>query len=237
MKRFVLLLLFVFTGALTRSQTIKVMLVTGGHSYDTLKFFQMFDALEGVDYEHFEQPTANHKLVNDLAEDYDVLVFYDMWHKISEEEKSAYIELGTKGKPFLFLHHSLASYQDWPEFEKIAGGKYIEKNVHIPVEMQSTYKHDVWVHATVENDSPVTAGFSELRIFDEVYGNIRISEDVKPLLRTEHPLSSDYVAWENTYQASRVVYLQPGHDRRCYESEPYRKLLLQAIKYLAINDQ
>lgn len=233
MKRICLLLAFSFFLTFIQAQPIKIMVVTGGHSFDTLQFFEMFDALAGIEYEHFQQPKANQKLVKDNAEDFDVLVFYDMWKSISDAEKSAYLKIASEGKPFLFLHHSIVSYQDWPEFEKILGGKYIEKGRGVPVEDQSTYEHDVWVYSKVENVSPVTKGFNELRFFDEVYGNVRIADEVVPLLKTRHPQSMETIAWEHKYNNSKIVYLQPGHDYRTYESEDYRKLLLQAIKYLA----
>jgi len=216
-----------------QAQPIKIMVVTGGHAYDTLQFFEMFDALAGIEYEHFQQPKANLKLVKDNAADFDVLVFYDMWKSISDAEKIAYLKLTQQGKPLLFLHHSIASYQDWPEFEKILGGKYVEKGRGVPVQEQSNYEHDVWVYTKVENVTPVTRGLSEPRFFDEVYGNVRISENVFPLLKTRHPKSMEIVAWENKYNNSKIIYLQPGHDYRTYQNEEYRKLLFQSIKYLA----
>ena len=237
MKRICVLTIFLFFILFTQAQPIKIMVVTGGHSYDTVQFIDMFDALEGVEYEHFQQPKANQKLVKDLAKDFDVIVFYDMWKSISEAEKSAYLKLTQKGKPLLFLHHSIASYQDWPEFEKILGGKYIEKGRGVPVEDQSNYEHDVWVYTKVENYTAVTVGFKEPRFFDEVYGNVRISDSVMPLLKTSHPKSMEYVAWQHKYNNSQVVYLQPGHDYRTYANEEYRKLLLQAIKFLAGTNQ
>ncbi len=209
------------------------MLVTGGHAYDTLQFFEMFDALPDIEYQHFQQPKANQKLADDLARDFDVLVFYDMWNSITETEKNAYLKLTQKGKSFLFLHHSIASYQDWPEFEKILGGKYVEKRSGVPQEELSTYEHDVWVYTKVENYTPVTVGLKEPRFFDEVYGNVRISDDVLPLLRTRHPKSMEFVAWQHKYNNSTIVYIQPGHDYRTYQNEEYRKLVLQAIKFLA----
>lgn len=233
MKRFFLLFILFISVIILNAQPIKIMVVTGGHSYDTLQFFEMFDALKGIEYEHFQQPKANQKLVKDLAKDFDVIAFYDMWKSISDAEKSAYLKLTQQGKPFLFLHHSIASYQDWPEFEKILGGKYVEKGRGVPVEEQSNYEHDVWVYTKVENVTTVTKGFNELRFFDEIYGNVRISDDVVPLLKTRHPKSMEIVAWENRYNNSKIIYLQPGHDYRTYESEDYRKLLLQAIKFLA----
>ena len=208
------------------------MLVTGGHSYDTLQFFQLFDQMPEIEYGHFEQPNANRAIANGVANNFDVLVFYDMWNTITREQKAAYIRLTKQGKPFLFLHHSLASYQNWRAFEDIIGGRYVQENRKVPEAEWSESEHDMWVYCTIENYTPVTAGFSELRFFDEVYNNIRISENVRPLLRTRHPKSAEYVAWENRYNASTIVYIQAGHDRRTYENDDYRKLLLQAIQYL-----
>lgn len=236
MKRILLLILFVISVNVSNSQTIKVMLITGGHAFDTLEFFQMFDEIEGIEYEHFAQPQANNEIVKGTADNFDVVVFYDMWKEISQTEKTAYLNLTKEGKPFLFLHHSLVSYQKWNEFEKIVGGKFIQEGKKVPEELVSTYDHDVWVYCNVERYTPITSGFRDLRFFDEVYGNVQVSDDIKPLLRTRHPKSMDFVAWQNVYNKSNVVYIQPGHDKRTYESEDYRKLLLQAIKYLAITN-
>ena len=237
MKRLLFIIIIAFFVTYTQAQPIKVMLVTGGHAYDTIQFADMFDSLEGIEYTHFVQPKANQKLVKDLAEDFDVLVFYDMWKTISEAEKSAYIKLASQGKPFLFLHHSIASYQDWPEFEKLLGGKYIEAGNGVPKEEQSNYEHDVWVYSKVENYTAVTVGLKEPRFFDEIYGNVRVSDDVIPLLKTRHPKSMETIAWQHKYKNSQVVYIQPGHDYRTYANEEYRKLLLQAIKFLAGTNQ
>ena len=233
MKRIFTILFLLVSGFLINAQPIKIMLVTGGHDFDKTEFFEMFDAMEGVVYEHFEQPKANAKLVKDLAEDFDVLVFYDMWKTITESEKTAYLKLAEQGKPFLFLHHSIASYQNWSEFEKIIGGKYFEKGENIPKELLSTYDHDVWVYSKVATYTPVTKGFRDLRFFDEVYGNVRVSDNVIPLLKTRYPKSIEVIAWENSYKASKIIYIQSGHDKRTFDEPDYQKLLLQAIQYLA----
>ncbi len=209
------------------------MLVTGDQAFDTIQFFELFDSLEGIEYEHFGQPKANEMLVKNLAKDFDVLVFYDEQQTISESEKNAYIELAKQGKPFLFLHQSIKSYQKWPEFEKLVGGKYVEKFRNVPEELLSTSEKDVWVYADVENYTPVTVGFKQVRFFDEVYGNVQVSDDVLPLLRTRHPQSVEFIAWQHKYKASDVVYIQPGYDHRTYESDDYRKLVKQAILFLA----
>ncbi len=218
------------------AQPVKIMVVTGGHTYDTLQFFQMFRSLKGVEFKHYNQPEANQVLTNGIAEKFDVLVFYDMWQTISDPEKEAYIKLTRQGKPFLFLHHSLVSYQQWTEFENLLGGRYIE-NSELPGAQQSTYKHDVWVNVEiVANDHPVTRGIKNFRLFDEVYGNFRILPQVKPLIKTNHPQSTGVIGWENRYNSSLVIYLQPGHNSNAYNSENYRKLILQSINYLSGNE-
>jgi type 1 glutamine amidotransferase len=234
MKQFFLLVVIYFLSSHLNAQTANVMLVTGGHSFDTIQFFQLFDSLDKIDFEHFSQPNANKALTQEKWKDFDVLVFYDMWQPISDNEKQAYIKLTEQGMPMLFLHHSLVSYQNWPEFEKIIGGKYIERSPDIPKNEQSTYKHDVWVNMEVVNpDHPVTKGFRDFRLFDEVYGNFRVSANVQPLLKTDHPESTEIIGWENKYNVSTIVYLQPGHDYHAFESNLYRRLITQAIHYLA----
>lgn len=234
MKQFVLIVLLALSFGTAKSQSLKVMLVTGGHAFDTLQFFQMFDSFEGVEYEHFAQPQANREIAKGTAENFDVLVFYDMWNKISEREKMAYMKLTKQGMPMLFLHHSIASYQKWKHFENIIGGKYFEQRKSVPEDLWSSYEHNVWLYCFVDNHSPITSGINDFRFFDEAYDNVRVSDNVTTLLSTKHPKSMDYVAWKHVYNNSNIIYIQPGHDKRTYENEAYRKLLYQAIKYLAI---
>ena len=231
-KAFLFFLVLIFP-LFIQAQNIKIMLVTGGHSFDTLQFFQLFDELEGVEYTAFAQPEANQKIANGEAANFDVLVFYDMWKEISLKEKNAYLQLTEQGKPFLFLHHSIVSYQNWPEFEKMVGGKYVSAGEGIPKSEESTYEHDVWVYGRALQNHPLTKGLAEIKLFDEVYGNMKIADSVQPLIQTNHPNSSEYIAWENKYNASKIIYLQSGHDYRSYQSIEFRKLVLQAITYLA----
>jgi hypothetical protein len=229
--------LFIFFITNAQAKSVKVLLITGGHSYDTVQFFAMFDSMKGIKYKHFQQPDANRSLVTHLADGYDVVAFYDMWKTISEPEKMAYIELTKSGKPFLFLHHSLASYPDWAEFEKILGGKYFEKKPGVPKEKLSTYQHDVWVDVEVLPGHRITNSIKNFRIFDEVYGNFRVIDGVVPLLKTNHPQSSPIIGWENRYNQSRVVYLQSGHDKNGYSNPHFKQLIKASIKYLSKKDK
>lgn len=232
MKYLLILPLFLLFSSLANSQTLHLMIVTGGQDYDSLEFFQMFDAMNEVEYEHFVQPEANRRIAKDRAKDFDLIVFYDQWQDINEDEKMAYLKMAEQGKPMLFLHQSLISYQKWPDFEKMLGARFVLEAKRVPEEEVSTKESDVWEYCAVENYNSITAGFHELRFFDEIFGNVQISDEIYPLLRIRHPKSMEYVAWENRFNNSRIVYIQPGFDKRTFTESDYRKLLKQTIYYL-----
>ena len=209
-----------------------ILLVTGGHSFDHEPFFAMIHSLGNFDIDTLSQPRANRSLLSDSIDRYDAIVFYDMWQGISFEEKEAFMRLTEKGTGLVFLHHSLVSYQDWDEFEKIRGGKYYERGYDYPPDKLSGYKHDIEIEVTVTDPShPVTKGIDDFRIFDEGYSNIGVMPGVNPLLTTDHPDCSDIIAWEHTYNNSRVVYILPGHDNHAWSDSIYRSILSNAIKW------
>ena len=206
----------------------EIVIITGGHDFERDAFFQMFNELPGIAYTELIHPGANQVYDSSLLDRTDVLLFYDMVQAITNEEKAAFIHMLEQGKGAVFLHHSLASYQDWGEFEKIIGGKYV-----LTGRDSSTYRHDVEVPVEIINkEHPVTKGLSDFVIFDEVYGNFKVLPSVEPLLATTHPESGNIIGWANSYGSSRIVYLQGGHDHHAYEDPNFRLLLKQAIQWV-----
>ena len=234
MRIFFFLLFFFITMHIAFTQQKKVLLITGGHDFEETPFFEMFDALNNITYEHVAQPTANTLYKSPSIDQYDVLIFYDMWNEISTDQKKAFLALTKKGKGMIFLHHSLVSYQEWDDFKQLVGGKYYEKENEYHA--ASTYQHDVFVDVVLADGMhPVTAGLEDFRIFDEVYGHFEVLESVHPLLTTNHPESTNIIGWANTYNKSRIVYLQPGHGRQTFNDKNYRQLLINAINWVAEN--
>ena len=241
MNRLILLLMitlpfFACSKSSPKNEKIRVLVITGGHDFEREPFFEMFDSFEDVSYREVVHPQANDYYAADSAKRFDVFVFYDMNQEITPAQKESMIRMFEQGKGAVFLHHSLASYQDWDEFYKILGGRYWlkphrEGGREIP---GSTYKHDVDVEVKiVDPDHPVTRGMSDFVIHDEVYGGFQVAPFVEPLLTTSHPESGEVIAWAHTYGASRIVYIQSGHDHKAYENENYRRLVRQAIEWTA----
>lgn len=210
----------------------KVLIITGGHSFEKEPFYEIFDSFEEVDYDTITQPKGNEMFLTKDISDYTSIIFYDMFQPITDAQKDAYLRQLERGVGMVFLHHSLVSYQEWSEFENIIGGKY-----HLtgsPEIEKSTYRHDVDFNVEIVNGSnrhPIVEGLKNFVIHDEVYGNYTVNQDVTPLIKTDHPESTSIIGWAKTYKNSRIVYLQPGHDHHAYKNENYRKLIHRAIAW------
>ena len=216
----------------TSGQGHRVLLITGGHDFDEEKFYDMVFSLGDFRIDTISQPAANRSFLSDTIDLYDVIVFYDMWQAISEQEKDAFIKLTEKGTGLVFLHHSLVSYQQWDEIKQIRGGKYYERNHDYPPEKLSDYKYDLLMDVTIsDRRHPVTAGMKDFRILDEGYSNIGVIDEITPLLTTDHPDCSEIIAWAHRYNNSKVVYILPGHDDKSWSNENFRRLLTNAITW------
>ena len=213
----------------------KVLIVTGGHDYFRKPFYAAFDAIPSISYDTIVHPEANKLIASPEVNRYDVLIFYDMGEAITPEQKAAYVNLLQKGKAFIYLHHSLVSYQDWPEFVKFVGGQYHTRPVVIDGDtLRANYRDNELISVRIEDkDHPVTRGIDDFDIRDEIYMDAEILPTVKPLLTTSHRESMKYLGWINKYGNSEVLYIQLGHGDSGLSNPNFRKLLRQAIEWSA----
>jgi type 1 glutamine amidotransferase len=220
-----------FSNSLLSAQK-RTLIITGGHDFEQKQYYEMFDAFEGLEYDTISQPWGNELFLKKSIQEYSCIVFYDMFQDITEAQKEAYLKLLNDGIGMVFTHHALVSYQNWPEFEKIIGGKYhLEASPKSPA---SSYRHDVdFTIEIVDKTHPVTKDMEDFEIHDEVYGSFTVGEHVNPLLKTKHPESTSIVGWCHQYKNSRIVYLQSGHDHHAYENKNYRMLLRRAIEWVS----
>jgi len=209
----------------------KILIITGGHDFEETQFFEMFDSFKDVPYDWLVQPKGNELIESGVTNQYRAIVFYDMYQEISETQKASYIHALDKGQGMVFLHHSLVSYQDWPEFQQIIGGRYLlTKTNNNP---KSTYKHDVDINVHLVNKKhPISMGLDDFELLDEVYGNYIVNKNVTPLLTTDHPESTRTIGWCHKYRNARIVYLQSGHDHFAFENPNFRALLRNAINWV-----
>ena len=215
---------------------LKVLVVTGGHGFEREPFLQMFQSNpEIVATTAAHAPTNASVFERDDLLTYDVVVLYDMMKTLTGVQQARFLALLEKGIGLVVLHHALVSYQHWPDYERMIGGRYPEEDGKGGVvTAQVGYEHDVEIPVTVLTPAhPITSGLKDFVIRDEIYWGFRVGADVTPLLSTTQPKSGKLLAWTRTERNSRVVYIQLGHGPSAYENPNYRMLLARSIEWAA----
>jgi uncharacterized protein len=229
------LLLLTAVPASAAAEKLRLLILVGAHPFETNQFFQLFRDNPDVTFETAAHPDA-HARLRPGAADFDVLVLYDYWQPITDEAKADFVKVLESGKGLLILHHAVADYQRWPEFEKILGGRYYtQKTIVNGVEKPRSRAREgarFQVHIA-DPDHPVTHGVNDFVIRDETYFGYDMRPESHPLLTTPDTNNAPNLAWANTYKAARVVYLQLGHDHFAYENPNYRQLVAQALRWVA----
>ena len=240
MKYLLSIVLLCFVTSVTFSanppaKPIRILVITGGHSYKVEQFNQMLASLgENITYQIKEFPEAYEMFLPENSSKFDVFVFYHMWQTISEDQAKVFADCISQGKPLVALHHSICAYDEWPEYWNIIGGKYFHKETTFKGKLYQpcSYIHDLQFNVKVTSTkNPVTKGLKDFEIFDETYKGYYVEEGVIPLLTTDEPSSTPVIGWTKTYGKARVVVLQSGHDVPTFENPNFRKLLKQSIEY------
>jgi type 1 glutamine amidotransferase len=228
------LLLVNSSGALAK-HPIRIMVVTGGHNYEKLPFDEMLSSLgPDITSQVVEFPAAYDQFLPENRSNYDVLVFYHMWQKITPEQEKLFSETIREGKPLVVLHHSICAFDEWPEYWNIIGGKYFHKPTTVDGKEYAacTYIHDLKYMVNItKKKHPVTKGIKDFEIFDETYKGYYVALGVVPILTTTEKSSQPIIGWTSKYGKARVVTFQCGHAAPTFQNENFRKLLKQAIEW------
>jgi hypothetical protein len=177
--------------------------------------------------------------------------------------KQGFLNLLNNGKGMLFMHHALAGWPAWPEYAEIIGGRFLYlpgslRNRHC---QDSGYRHEVTHTISVVSDHPITNDLpSKFQMTDELYLAEIFEKSVTPLLESDysfvqdnfysaakavnegkmfdnenwlHSPGSNLVGWTKTYGRSPIAYIQGGDDPIAYGNTDYRKLLGNAIRWVA----
>ncbi len=212
---------------------VSVLLVTGGHNFDTLEFFQLFRSMEEFAFDSVSHPEAMELLSSGKRDFYDLILFYDYVPDMEPKDSVIFLTLARQGKPMLFLHHSLCSFQKWEGFKQIVGGKYVMPGYSSDTSSFSDYRHDIDLSIEVLDPThPVCSGIDNFTIHDEGYSNILLEDQIHPLFGTDHPDCSPVVGWVNRFDRSTCICLMFGHDKQAYANESLKMILRNSIQWL-----
>ena len=223
-------------GAADSEQKVRVVLTTGGHDFEEKPFREMWDSFKSIAYREVKMGKTAEAFTPENLKDCDVLATYDMAQSGTAEQKAAFLDFLKRGGGLVALHHSIASQQDWPEWEQIVGVKYFLK----PTEREgkkyptSGYKHDVDVRVHIaEPKHPITEGMSDFNILDETYNKYIVNPKVHVLLTTDNPNSDKNIGWTRQEGKARVAYIELGHDGKAYSNPNLRRLYERAVLWAA----
>jgi uncharacterized protein len=217
---------------------IRTVVVVGGHGYDKGKFPSAFAGNADIAVDIREIKEEGKKGVFEDIENwpYDVMVLYSFGQQPSDAEKANFLKLLDRGVGLVILHHAIAGYPDWDEYEKILGAKYCLKaitrdGVELP---PSIWKEGVEVKVHVEDPNhPITKGVKDFSLVDETYGKWTYHPGSHVLLTTDNPLNTKQICWAKTYAKSRVFFLQLGHGPDAFVDKNYQHLVAQGIRWTA----
>jgi type 1 glutamine amidotransferase len=209
------------------SPAVRVLVVTGGHSYPT-SFYTLFEQ-PGIAWDH--AVSSEEAFRRDLRDRYDVLVLHDMPRTLSDAGKAHFRAFAESGKGIVVVHHAIVSYPEWDWYRDLIGGRYLESpSGGVPA---STYRHDETMRIAVARRHPITDGLRDFTVLDETYKGMWLAPTNTVLLTTDNPTGDPPVAWVSAYAKSRVVTLQLGHGSESHRDPSYRRLLANAIQWSA----
>ncbi|MDB5713362.1 MAG: hypothetical protein JWO15_759 [Sphingomonadales bacterium] len=180
-----------------------------------------------------------------------------------QDLRDGFYALLDEGKGIVALHHALAAWPAWPEYAEALGGTFLYRGGPLRGHDRpdSGYHHSVSYTAEVVAPAhPVMAGIpAQFAMTDELYLSEVFESDVTPLLRARHQFTrenfysageamagrmfsnqnwthedgSNLLGWVKRARNSPLVYLQPGDDHHTYDNSIYRRLVENAIRWVA----
>ncbi len=127
--------------------------------------------------------------------------------KFSLGQQKAILNYVRSGHGFVSIHGADNAAPDWlPEWKQMLGGVYS----HVGLPDGKAIKGHYTVKL-LDPSSPITAGMADFELNDELYSNMQMLPDVKPLATIDHIGKTWPVAWTWTFGTGRVFHTSLGH--------------------------
>lgn len=225
----------------------RVLVLAGGspHAHD---FDAIGDALvelasrHGHTVERTDHPDAAARRVDDDGDPIDVLVVDGLWWRMHGDAYETWRDYGyspgaatrrsltdfvASGGGLVAIHTTPICFDDWAEWGDVVGGAW----------RWGVSSHPPFgpVRAEVLVDHPVVAGVGpELRLDDEVYGDLAVRDDVEVLATARRTPDDDAqpVIWTHRFGRGRVVFDCFGHDPASIRHPGNARVISQAIEWV-----
>ncbi len=152
---------------------------------------------------------------------------------ISQQARSAIAQFLRGGGGLLAMHTAAISFDDWPQWGDIVGSRWIwGQSGHAP------YGH-IEVRFDAADPHAMGTGLPAFQCQDEVYENMTVAPDVRPLAHARNltgnagqPGAWTPVWWTRRWHGARIVYDALGHDAQSLDHPVHRQLLAQSVAWI-----
>jgi len=220
--------------ASAEGKKLNVAVIVGGHGYDKKAFPGVFEGHDDIDF----KIVGRGKPFEDISKwDHDVMVLYNFNRRISETSRANFLKLLDRGVGLVCLHHAVAAYPGWIEYEKVIGATYSLKKGLVRNGMKyarPVWKHDVDFDVRIEDPNhPITKGMSDFKINDESYKGWVYHPGSHLLLSTDQKLNNYRLAWTRFYgrNKARVFFFQLGHGKHAFQNKDFKKITARGIRW------
>ncbi len=148
---------------------------------------------------------------------------------ISEVAQKNLLDFVNNGKGFYAQHLASSSWQEWGEFSKLCGRRWINGKSGHP-------KREPFEVKIINPEHPITKGVPSFTADDECYGGFGTFRDVTILATGHSPATStDHVPliMVSEYGKGRVVINNLGHDRKSQAGPEFRTIVARSVEWAA----
>ena len=214
--------------------TSRILIVTGGHDYDMASFNAMW---AGFGAAYTVRPLAvGHEVFDDITGwNYDILVFYNHQNpgnSLTARHQENFKALLNRGVGMFVLHHSVAAYPHFPEFEAMAGGKYRSSAYYR--DTLSTAKIPVKIDVlAAKTGHPLAEGVAaSFSINDEMYYKMAFAADNDVVFKTDIADADGPIAWSRRAGNSRVFATLLGHGPASFSNANFRRMVKNGLDHI-----
>lgn len=192
----------------------KVLILSGGqrshHGYREQALY-LSAALEDTNHYQVTLSEDASILETPALKKYDVLILTadrrEPEHKFSLDQQKALLAYVKEGHGFVAIHGADNAPADWiAEWKQMLGGIY--SHVGLPDGKAIMGKYTIKI---ADKSSPVAAGLDDFELNDELYSNMQMLPEVKPLATIDYKGVTWPVAWTWTYGQGKVFHTSLGH--------------------------
>ncbi len=220
--------LLLSVGAFAADAPLRVQITTGGHPYD-ISFYGTFADRAGLAITVNPHPGA---FIRDLRKTTDVLVLYDLFDVSDEKARKNLENFVQAGGGLVIIHHAIADNWQWKWwYEDVVGGRFLMGQDGDKPRSKAKINEVLNIRAVAKH--PVLEGVGTLRLDDESYQGMWLSPQSQVLMETDNPNNDKAVVWIGPSKTSRVVVIQAGHGPGAHGDPGYRRLVRNAIQWVA----